>query len=251
MSGGPGIGASDGRVRSFKRRSGRIRPGQQAALETLLDRYGVDAAAPGPATGPIDGPALFGRVAPLVLEIGFGMGEATLAMAAADPGRDLLAVDVYRPGAGAVIRDAHRLGLTNVRVLVGDAVDVLRDRLAPGSLDEVRVFFPDPWPKARHHKRRLVTAGFAHLVATRLRPGGLLHLATDWTPYAEQMRTALAAEPLLAGAGGAHDAGDADGADGGGFDVPRPAGRPVTRFERLGVARGHQVHDLMAVRTGA
>jgi tRNA (guanine-N7-)-methyltransferase len=216
-------------VRSYKRRSGRMTPGQRAALENLLERYGVEAAS----ADPIDAETLFGRRVPLVLDIGFGMGETTLAMAAADPDRDVLAVDVHRPGAGALVRDVHRLGLRNVRVLVGDAVDVLRDRLAPGSLDEVRLYFPDPWPKARHHKRRLFSPAVARLVATRLRPGGLLHLATDWTPYAEQMRAVLAAEPLFV-----HDPDTPEG--------PRPDWRPVTRFERQGLARGHRVHDLLA-----
>jgi tRNA (guanine-N7-)-methyltransferase len=229
-------------VRSYKRRSGRITAGQRAALESLVGRYAVDA----PSTDPIDPAALFGRTAPLVLEIGFGMGEATLTMAADDPGRDVLAVDVHRPGAGALVRDVHRFGLPNVRVLVGDAVDVLRDRLAPGSLDEVRLYFPDPWPKARHHKRRLFTPAFARLVATRLRPGGRLHLATDWTPYAEQMRAVLDAEPLFTLDPDGDPAGAADGVPDAGPGGPRPVWRPVTRFERQGLARGHQVHDLLA-----
>ncbi|HET9653987.1 MAG TPA: tRNA (guanine(46)-N(7))-methyltransferase TrmB [Kineosporiaceae bacterium] len=226
-----------GPVRTFKRR-GRIRPGQAAALEDLWPRYGVD-----PGDAPLDPFALFGRVAPLVVEIGFGHGEATLAMAAADPGRDVLAIDVHRAGAGALLRDLDLAGLTNVRVVVGDAVPVLRDRLGPGVLDEVRVYFPDPWPKARHHKRRLVAAPFVALVASRLRPagtlgaddpGGRLHCATDWEPYAEQMLAVVEADPRLHNGCG-------------GF-APRPSWRPRTRFEEQGLAKGHLVRDVLAHR---
>jgi tRNA (guanine-N7-)-methyltransferase len=228
-----GLGADH--VRSFKLRRGRITPGQRSALETLWSRYGLPSG-PGERSA-IDPAQAFGRVAPLVLEIGFGMGETTVAMAAADPGRDLLAVDVHTPGVGALLRDATARGLTNLRVVIGDAVDVLRYRLAPGSLDEIRVFFPDPWPKQRHHKRRLVSPAFARLAAERLRPGGRLHCATDWTPYAERILEVVAAEPLLLNAGGGY--------------APRPAWRPQTRFERLGLARGHAVHDVIVQRRPA
>jgi len=216
-------------LRSFKHRRGRITPGQQAALGLLQPRYGVPA---GP--GPLDLAELFGRSAPVVLEIGFGMGEATVAMAAAEPGRDVLAVDVHTPGVGALLRDVGAQGLTNVRVAVEDAVELLATRLAPASLEEVRIFFPDPWPKTRHHKRRLVSPAFARLVADRLRVGGLLHCATDWTPYAEQMLAVVHGEPALANE---HE----------GY-APRPEHRPVTHFERRGLARGHQVHDVLARR---
>jgi tRNA (guanine-N7-)-methyltransferase len=216
-------------LRSFKYRRGRITPGQQTALDTLWPRYGIE-----PTSTPIDPGAVFGRAAPLVLEIGFGMGEATLAMASADPERDLLAVDIHAPGVGALLRGADTLGLDNLRVVIGDAVDVLYDDLSPGSLDEIRIFFPDPWPKTRHRKRRLFSPGFARLAATRLRPGGRLHLATDWTPYAEQMLDVLRREPLLTN-------------DHPGF-APRPPWRPLTRFERQGLARGRQVHDVLARR---
>ena len=227
----PSVGATVGTpaVRTFKKRS-RIRPAQAAALDALWPRFGADDAA----SGPLDAAALFGRTAPLVLEIGFGRGETTLAMAAADPDRDVLAVDVHRAGAGALLLDLDAAGLTNVRVLVGDAVPLLRDRVAPGSLDEVRIFFPDPWPKSRHHKRRLVTPGTVALVAARLRPGGRLHCATDWEPYADEMLAAVEAEPLLDNAFG-------------GF-APRPGWRPVTRFEQQGIDKGHVVRDVLAVR---
>jgi len=216
-------------LRSFKQRQGRITPGQQAALGRLWPRYGVEA-------GPdrLDLQELFGRCAPLVLEIGFGMGETTVAMAAADPARDVLAVDVHTPGVGALLRDVDALGLANVRVAVGDAVELLRTRLGPASLAELRIYFPDPWPKTRHHKRRLVSPAFARLAVERLAPGGRLHCATDWTPYAEQMLAVVRGEPGLANE---HD----------GY-APRPDWRPVTRFERQGLARGHRVHDVLARR---
>jgi tRNA (guanine-N7-)-methyltransferase len=221
---------------TFKRR-GRVRAGQLATLDGLGPRYGVDGG------GALDPAALFGRVAPLVVEIGFGRGEATLAMAQDDPDRDVLAVEVHRPGVAALLRDVAEAGLTNVRIIVGDALPVLRDGFGPGDLDEVRVFFPDPWPKARHHKRRLVGAPFVALVASRLRPagtfgpddaGGRLHCATDWEPYAAQMLAIVDAEPLLHNGFG-------------GF-APRPASRPRTRFEQQGLAKGHVVRDLVAHR---
>ncbi len=204
-------------IHTYKARR-RVTPGQAQALERLLPRY--DTGVP------------FGRDAPLVLEIGSGMGEATVAMAAADPDRDVLAVEVHTPGIGALLRRVDELGLSNVRVTEADGLDVLRAQRT-GSLDEVRVFFPDPWPKARHHKRRLVTTAFCGLVAERLRPGGRLHLATDWASYADQVREVLTAHPLL----------DLVGSDRG--------DRPVTRFERQGLAAGRPAHDLVAVRTGA
>lgn len=198
---------------------------QHEALARLRPRWGV----------PVDGAALdlvrlFGRSAPVVLEIGSGTGEATAALAAADPERDVLAVDVHTPGVASLLRLAERAGLTNVRVAEGDALVVLRDMLPPGSLDEVRVLFPDPWPKARHHKRRLVQPPFAALVAARLREGGRLHVATDWPDYAEQVLDVVAADPHLSGG-----------------VVPRPA-RPVTRFEARAHAAARPVADVVAVR---
>ena len=200
----------------------RVTTGQAEALERLLPAYGVDPGA--------DVAGTFGRQAPLVLEVGSGMGEATAAMAAADPGRDVLAVEVHTPGLGNLLRLIESAGLQNVRVLEADARDVLRDLLGADSLDEVRVFFPDPWPKARHAKRRLVTTEFADLVAARLRPGGRLHVATDWDAYAEQVVQVL----------GAHPAFEAVSYDRG--------ARPVTRFETRGLEAGRRVHDLVAVR---
>jgi tRNA (guanine-N7-)-methyltransferase len=165
-----------------------------------------------------------------VLEIGFGMGEATAAMAEAQPGRELLAVDVPTPGLGALLRLVEQRGLTNVRVADGDAMVLLRDMLAPACLSEVRLFFPDPWPKQRHEKRRLVSHPFADLVADRLEPGGRLHIATDWPAYASRALNILHAQPTL----------DVDG---------RVPWRPRTRFEDQGSAAGRRSYDVIATRT--
>jgi tRNA (guanine-N7-)-methyltransferase len=214
-------------IRTFKPRRGRVTQRQQQALDRCWERYGVEV------TGaPFDQGAVYGRQAPLILDIGFGMGETTAAMAGADPVRDLLAVDVHTPGVGALLHEVEARGLTNVRVAAGDAVELLTTMLAPGSLDEIRVFFPDPWPKVRHHKRRLVGPSFAALAGSRLRPGGRLHCATDWEPYARQMLEVVAGEPALVNPHG-------------GF-APRPGWRPVTRFERQGLAKGHDVYDVIA-----
>jgi tRNA (guanine-N7-)-methyltransferase len=216
-------------LRSFKYRRGRITDGQQAAIHTLWPRYGLDVTAQ-----QLDLPGVFGRVAPVVLDIGFGMGGTTIAMAVDDPGRDVIAVDVHTPGAGALLRDLDAAGCGNIRVAVGDALHVLRDMLGPQSLDEIRLFFPDPWPKIKHRKRRLFSPGFAALAADRLRPGGRLHSATDWAPYAAQMLEVVHGEPLMSNE---HD----------GY-APRPPWRPVTRFERQGLAKGHEIFDVLARR---
>lgn len=217
-------------IRTFKYRRGRTTAGQQRAIDQLWSAYGVEAAETAP-----DWPGVFGRTTPLVVEIGFGMGDATAEMAAADRDRDLVAVDVHPPGVGSLLLRLHSLELGNVRVVLSDGQPVLRQMFAPASLDEVRVYFPDPWPKNRHRKRRLVSPEFASLVASRLAPGGRLHCATDWAPYAEQMLEVVAAEPLLNNAHRAY--------------APRPAYRPVTRYERIGLARGHEVFDVIATRT--
>ena len=175
--------------------------------------------------------ALFGRSAPVVLEIGSGMGETTAAMAAADPDRDYLAVEAHLPGVAALLGLVDRAGLTNVRVGHGDALDLVRRALPTESLDAVHVFFPDPWPKARHHKRRLVQPSHVALLRSRLVVGGVLHCATDWVEYADAMLEALTADPFLANTAA-------------GF-VPRPASRPVTKFEQRGLDLGHEVRDLV------
>lgn len=213
-------------IRSYAPRRGRLTPGQADALARLEQRWGV--AVDG---RPLDVQAVFGRAAPLVVEVGSGMGEATALLAEAEPERDVLACEVHTPGRGALLRRLEEARLTNVRVAGGDAVLVLRDMLPAGSVDVLRVFFPDPWPKTKHHKRRLVDDSFAALVRDRLRPGGVLHVATDWAPYAEQVRAVLGRCPGL---------------------VPAPPPpRAVTRFEEQGLAAGRPAHDLAARRVPA
>jgi tRNA (guanine-N7-)-methyltransferase len=173
---------------------------------------------------------------PVVVEIGFGMGDATAEMAAADPDTGILAVDVHTPGQGNLLMLADRLGLTNLRVANGDAVVLLRDMLPPASLAGLRVYFPDPWPKPRHHKRRLIQPAFLDLALPLLRPGATVHCATDWEPYAEQMLEVLSAAPELVNQDPS-----------GGF-AARPAFRPMTKFERQGLAKGHVVRDLLFTR---
>jgi tRNA (guanine-N7-)-methyltransferase len=220
-------------VRTYKLRRGRITDGQRRALATLSPSYGIE-------LGPgFDQDVTFGRRAPLILDIGFGMGETTLAMAAADPDRDVIAVDVHTPGAGALLSALEDRSIANVRVIVGDARDVLAGTIAPGSLDEIRIYFPDPWPKVKHRKRRLVDAAFVSLAARALRCDGVLHCATDWAPYAASMLRVTAAEPLLVPT---TTTVDAEGYP------PRPEHRPVTRFERQGLAKGHRVFDVVCRR---
>ena len=199
---------------------------QQRAYDALLRRFALPYA---PAI--VDLAGAFGRTAPKVLEIGFGMGETTAALAQAHPEIDYLGVEVHSPGVGSLLKRIDELGLTNVRIVQHDAAEVVRDMLAPGTLEAVNVFFPDPWPKKRHHKRRLLQPAFVALLAARLKPGGLLHVATDWRDYAEQALAILEAEPLLENTAA-------------GF-APRPAHRPPTKFEQRGVKLGHSVWDLV------
>jgi tRNA (guanine-N7-)-methyltransferase len=220
-------------IRSFHPRRGRMSARHADATTKLWPRFGLTIH-DGDRT-PLDLPTLFGRDAPRVLEIGFGMGDSTAAMAAADPGRDYLAIEVHTPGVGNLLALVGEHGLTNVRVAVGDAMQLVH-RLTPGGLDAVHVFFPDPWPKARHHKRRLIRPANVAVLRDRLRPGGTLHCATDWAHYAEAMAAALDADPWLSNV---HD----------GF-APRPAHRPVTKFERRGVEAGREIFDLLFRRDG-
>ena len=213
-------------VRSFVLRAGRMGSGQQRALAEFGPRFVLPFA-----PEVLDLHATFGRVAPVVLEIGFGMGAATADIALHRPEADFIGVEVHSPGVGALLRRIGELGLTNIRIVQHDAVDVLREMIAPGSLSGIHVFFPDPWPKKRHHKRRLIQPPLAALLAGRLSHGGTLHCATDWEPYAQQMLEVLGAEPLLVNT--------ADGF------APRPGYRPLTKFEARGLALGHGVRDLV------
>ena len=231
------------RIRSFVLRAGRITPAQQRALDELWPRLGIDIpaadAAPPAVPKSLDLDALFGRHAPRALEIGFGNGENLLALAVAHPERDFIGVEVHRAGVGHLLLRADEAGLGNLRVICHDAVEVLERYIAPDSLDEVLVLFPDPWHKKRHHKRRLIQPAFVDLVVSRLRRGGRLQLATDWEPYAQQMSEVLSVCPALRNLAPA----PTDGGIGSGF-VPRPTWRALTRFERRGHRLGHGVWDL-------
>jgi tRNA (guanine-N7-)-methyltransferase len=219
-------------IRSFVTRAGRITLAQQRALDELWPRFGVEFA---PAV--LDAAALFGRVASCTIEIGFGNGDNLLDLAAAHPQRDFLGIEVHRSGVGRVMLALQTRQLHNVRLICHDAVEVLEQQIREGSVDEILILFPDPWPKKRHNKRRLVQVPFATLAASRLAPGGLLRIATDWQPYALEMLETLRAIPQLQNL-----------ASDGGF-VPRPAERERTRFERRGERLGHEVWDLAFRRT--
>lgn len=217
-------------IRSYVLRTGRITSAQQRALEQHWPRFGV-----GFTAQPLELARIFGRVAPCTLEIGFGNGEHLLERACAAPDKDFLGVEVHRPGIGHLLLAADAAGLTNLRIIAHDAVEVLRQQLAPGSLGEVQLLFPDPWPKKRHHKRRLVQPDVVALLASRLEPDGRLHLATDWEPYAQQMLQLLSECELLANC-----------AAGGGFmELDAAESRRATRFERRGERLGHVVRELL------
>ncbi|MEJ2645932.1 MAG: tRNA (guanosine(46)-N7)-methyltransferase TrmB [Gammaproteobacteria bacterium] len=218
------------RVRSFVRREGRMTPAQRAALARLWPRYGVEP------EGLLDLDALFGRRVPRTLEIGFGNGASLLAMAQAEPGHDFLGIEVHRPGVGRLLRELDAHGLTNVRVLAEDATEVLEHHLPDQSLDRVLLFFPDPWPKKRHHKRRIVQPAFAALVRRKLRVGGRFHMATDWEDYAIHMLEVMEQVPGLRNVAGP------------GSYAPRPEYRIVTHFEARGTRLGHRVWDLVYER---
>jgi tRNA (guanine-N7-)-methyltransferase len=234
-----GTHARHGVIRTFHPRRGRASTTQRDALDRLWPAYGYDIPDPAETAPedrrPFDQQTLFGRRAPLVLEIGCGMGEATAAMAAADPERDYLGVDVHTPGLGNLIVLAEQGGLTNVRVACGDVLDLLRDGLGPESLAAVHVYFPDPWPKARHHKRRLIQPSTVAVLRDRLIHGGVIHCATDWAEYSEQMLEVLASDPELENR---YD----------GFAPREGLGRPVTGYERRGVRAGREIRDVLFVR---
>ncbi|SEO43461.1 tRNA (guanine-N(7)-)-methyltransferase [Nitrosospira multiformis] len=213
-------------IRSFVLRQGRLSNAQRRAHETLMPKYGI------PYSGNLlDLAAIFSRSAPKFLEIGFGMGETTALIAHAHPQNDYLAAEVHTPGVGSLLKQVEELGLTNIRVIQHDAVDVLQHALPPECLDGVHIFFPDPWPKARHHKRRLIQAEFVDLLCNRLKPGGYIHVATDWEDYAEQILKVLSGEPHLTNTAVGY--------------APRPEYRPLTKFEQRGRRLGHEVWDVI------
>jgi tRNA (guanine-N7-)-methyltransferase len=216
-------------IRSYVLRQGRLSPAQRRACDDLFPRFGVPFA-----TTAVDWTRIFGRVAPIVLEIGFGMGETTAAIADAHRDVDFVAVDVHLPGVGSLLNRIETLDLTNVRIVRHDAVEVVETMIAPASLAAIHVFFPDPWPKKRHHKRRLLKPPFVQALAQRLAPRGYLHVATDWKDYAEAALATLSSETLLANT--------ADGF------AARPRWRPLTKFEARGQKLGHEVFDLIFTR---
>jgi tRNA (guanine-N7-)-methyltransferase len=220
---------SHGHIRSFVLRQGRVSNAQLRYYEGMMAEIGVPYVA-----APHDLETIFGRsaeLAPKILEIGFGMGETSAEIAAANPQNDYLGIEVHTPGVGSLCKLVAEAGLSNQRIIQHDAVEVLRDMIKPGTLSGVHIFFPDPWPKARHHKRRLLQAPLVALLSSRLKPGAYIHCATDWENYAEQMLAVLSAEPLLENT--------ADGF------APRPDYRPLTKFEQRGLRLGHGVWDVI------
>jgi tRNA (guanine-N7-)-methyltransferase len=216
-------------IRSFVHRRGHITQGQLAALDTVLDKWSLPYA-----PRRLDPEAAFGRKAPVVLEIGFGMGETTEKIALSRPQDNFLGVEVFNAGVGSLLRRIEDSAISNIRIIQHDAVEVVRDMIAPDSLAGVHIYFPDPWPKNRHHKRRLIQPGFVALLASRIAPGGYIHCATDWENYAQQMLEVLSADPALRNTAEGY--------------APRPEFRPQTKFETRGLRLGHGVWDLMFTR---
>jgi len=213
-------------IRSFVLRQGRTSPGQQRAIATLMPRFGIPYAA-----RQFDLDQAFGRTAPKILEIGFGMGDSTATIAQAHPENDYLALEVHTPGVGNLLKLIETEQLNNIRIMQHDAVEVLRDKIADDTLDGVHIFFPDPWHKARHNKRRLIQSPFIAKLVQKIKPGGYLHVATDWQDYAEQVLRVLSGEPLLENTAADY--------------APRPDYRPLTKFEQRGLRLGHGVWDLV------
>ena len=218
-------------IRSYVLRTGRMTPSQERAFQEHWQNWGLEYS-----KRLLDVDAVFGRGGPRVLEIGFGMGDSLVEMAAAEPGNNFIGIEVHRPGVGRLLHSMAARGVVNIRVYCHDAVEVLRDCIAEQSLDTVQIFFPDPWHKKRHHKRRLIQPPFVDLLVSRLKPGGTLHLATDWENYAEQMMEVLTNSELLANSEPV------------GCFAPRPEHRPLTKFERRGERLGHGVWDLVFTR---
>jgi len=220
------------RIRSFVVRAGRMTEGQQRALDENWPQYGLELK-----DGPIDLAQVFGREAPVVLEIGFGMGDSLIEMATRAPEKNFIGIEVHPPGVGRLLSRAAEAGLTNIRVYCDDAVEVLEQCIPDASLDTLQLFFPDPWHKKRHHKRRIVQPEFAQKIRQKLAVGGCFHMATDWENYAEHMM-----EVMSAAEGYRNRAGD-------GQYSPQPEWRPVTKFQQRGERLGHGVWDLMFERT--
>ena len=213
-------------IRSFVLRAGRVSIAQQRAIDTWLPRYGIPYI-----TRQLDLDQAFGRTAPKILEIGFGMGDSTATIALAHPEIDYLALEVHTPGVGNLLKLIETEHLNNIRIMQHDAVEVLRDMIADDTLDGVHIFFPDPWHKARHNKRRLIQAPFIAKLVQKIKPGGYIHVATDWQDYAEQVLRVLSGEPLLGNTAADY--------------APRPDYRPLTKFEQRGLRLGHGVWDLV------
>ena len=219
-------------IRSYVLRTGRMTPGQQRAFDENWQRWGLEHAA-----GKLDFDGIFGRPGPRVLEIGFGMGQSLVEMAAAAPDTNFIGIEVHHPGVGKLLHSMVERDVDNIRVYCHDAVEILRDCIPDASLDTVQIFFPDPWHKKRHHKRRLIQRPFVDQLVTKLKPGGTLHLATDWQNYAEQMMEVLSATSSLS-----NTCGD-------GKYSRRPEHRPLTKFELRGERLGHGVWDLVFLRS--
>ncbi|HCJ50581.1 MAG: tRNA (guanosine(46)-N7)-methyltransferase TrmB [Gallionellales bacterium CG_4_10_14_3_um_filter_54_96] len=216
-------------IRSYVLRQGRVTVAQQRAVDTLQPIYGIPYS-----TQALDLNQSFGRTAPRILEIGFGMGDSTATIAAANPQNDYLCLEVHTPGVGNLFKVMGEQGISNIRIIQHDAVEVLRDMIADNSLDGVHIFFPDPWHKARHNKRRLIQSPFIAKLMAKLKPGGYIHVATDWQNYAEQVLQVLSDEPLLTNTATDY--------------APRPDYRPLTKFEKRGIKLGHGVWDLVFIR---
>ncbi len=215
-------------VRSYVLRGGRLTEGQKRALAELWPHFGID-----DSDAMLDLGELFGNRAPVIMEIGFGNGEATWQMAGAHPEENYIGVEVHRPGVGHLLLKIEKHGIRNIRIACADAAEFLRKRIPEGSLEGVRIYFPDPWPKKRHHKRRIIQPSFVRLLASRMRPGAILHVATDWEPYAEHMLEVLDSVNgfvNLSTSGGFHN---------------KPDWRPETKYEKRGERLGHKVKDLL------
>ena len=213
-------------IRSFVLRQGRVSNAQRRACETLLPQYGIPFS-----ENLLDLDRVFGRQAPKILEIGFGMGESTAIIAQSHPENDYLGIEVHTPGVGSLLNQIERHGLTNLRIVQHDAVAVLQHMLPAACLDGIHIFFPDPWPKARHHKRRLIQPALTARLCSHLKPGGYIHVATDWGDYAVQILQVLSQEPQLGNTAADY--------------APRPDYRPLTKFEQRGIKLGHGVWDLI------